>query len=139
VNGDAVIAKVVLGGTLLSNKGVNLPGAELGIPSFTEKDQADLQFGLKAGVDMVAISFVHNANDIQVVRQAIKDMAPERAKLPIIASWSVPKRLKTCTKSSMLRMASWWPAAIWALKLLPLLYRSFRSELSIWPTGMPNW
>jgi pyruvate kinase len=94
VNGDAVIAKVVLGGTLLSNKGVNLPGAELGIPSFTEKDQADLQFGLKAGVDMVAISFVHNANDIQVVRQAIKDMAPERAKLPIIAKLERPEAIE---------------------------------------------
>lgn len=94
VNGDAVEAKVILGGTLFSNKGVNLPGAQLGIPSFTEKDQADLLFGLKAGVDMIAISFVHNAHDVEVVRSAISEMAPERGRVPIIAKLERPEAIE---------------------------------------------
>ena len=53
VKGDSVEAKVILGGTLFSNKGVNLPGASLGIPSFTEKDRADLEFGLQSGIDVL--------------------------------------------------------------------------------------
>src|SRR5690606_26977840 len=62
---DGIIeAEVVLGGILYSHKGVNLPGVSLGIPCFTEKDRADLEFGLQAGVDAVAISFVHTAEDV---------------------------------------------------------------------------
>ncbi len=93
VDGDAVIARVVLGGTLLSNKGVNLPGAALGIPSFTDKDRNDLEFGLQSGVDMVAISFVHEATDIETVRDAIRELSPNKASLPIIAKLERPEAI----------------------------------------------
>ena len=65
-------AKVVLGGLLTSNKGVNLPGTSLDIPGFTEKDQQDLEFGLKNGIDVVAISFVRTAEDVVCVKDFIK-------------------------------------------------------------------
>jgi len=93
VKGDAVIARVVLGGNLTSNKGVNLPGAALGIPSFTEKDRDDLRFGLECGVDMVAISFVQQANDIEMVRSEMHEMAPNKTSLPIIAKLERPEAI----------------------------------------------
>ncbi len=93
VEGDAVTARVVLGGKLSSNKGVNLPGAALGIPSFTEKDRADLEFGLEQGVDMIAISFVHQAEDIETVRAAVRSMAPQKSRLPVIAKLERPEAI----------------------------------------------
>ncbi len=93
VDGDAVITHVVLGGRLLSNKGVNLPGAALGIPSFTEKDRADLEFGLQQGVDMVAISFVQQAEDVETIRAAIRSINPQKALLPVIAKLERPEAI----------------------------------------------
>jgi pyruvate kinase len=91
---NEIEATVVLGGLLTSHKGVNLPGANLKIPGFTPKDQADLIFGMEAGVDLVAISFVHTAQDILTVRKAIKDCAPERADTPIIAKLERPEAIE---------------------------------------------
>ena len=93
VSPDAVEAKVILGGLLKSHKGVNLPRANLNIPSLTEKDLADLAFGLKAGVDIVAISFVRNAADIENVRKTILQLAPERADIPICAKLELPEAI----------------------------------------------
>ena len=92
--GDNVETRVVLGGILKPNKGVNLPGAHLEIPGFTEKDEEDLAFGLHLGIDMVAISFVRSEKDVERVRQAIGRLAPERAKLPIIAKLERPEALE---------------------------------------------
>jgi pyruvate kinase len=96
ITGDRIDAVVVLGGTLKSNKGVNLPGANLTFPSFTEKDRNDLEFGLKQDVDMVAISFVKTAADVETVRQAIQELAPTPAqkKTPIIAKLERPEALE---------------------------------------------
>ena len=95
VNGDRIDAIVVLGGVLKSNKGVNLPGATLTTPIFTEKDQTDLKFGLEKEVDMVAISFVQSSNDIVTVRQAIGKLAKndKSLKTPIIAKLERPEAL----------------------------------------------
>lgn len=95
IDGERIEAVVTLGGTLKSNKGVNLPGANLTMPSFTEKDREDLKFGLEKGVDMVAISFVKKAEDIVTVRNAIKEYAPNdwAAKTPIIAKLERPEAL----------------------------------------------
>ena len=93
VEGDAVRARTVLGGPASSHKGVNLPGAHLDIPAFTEKDEQDLAFGLEHGVDAVAISFVRNARDVARVRQAIAQMSPERADMPLIAKLERPEAL----------------------------------------------
>jgi pyruvate kinase len=85
---------VLLGGDLSSHKGVNLPGAQLTIPGFTEKDKADLAFGLEQGIDAVAISFVCTANDIEIVRQAIREFSPKRSETPIIAKLERPEALE---------------------------------------------
>jgi len=94
INGETVVTKVVIGGVLTSHKGVNLPGAHLGIPSFTEKDREDLEFGLTHDVDYVAISFVETAQDVEIVREAMKEIDPERANTPIIAKLERPEAVK---------------------------------------------
>jgi pyruvate kinase len=93
VAGDAVETKVVTGGTLKPHKGVNLPRAVLDIPSLTEKDEADLAFGLAQGVDAVALSFVRSAHDITRLRQAILRCCPDGTYTPIIAKLERPEAL----------------------------------------------
>lgn len=96
INGDRIEAVVTLGGELKSNKGVNLPGANLTIPIFTDKDRDDLAFGLEKGIDMIAISFVKCAADIDTVRQAVKDLAKNKKaeKTPIIAKLERPEAIE---------------------------------------------
>jgi pyruvate kinase len=62
---------VVVGGEISSNKGVNLPGVEIPIPSLTEKDIGDLEFALELGVDFVALSFVRAAADVRELKERI--------------------------------------------------------------------
>lgn len=94
VKNDTVEARVVTGGKITSNKGVNLPGTDLRIPPFTEKDRKDLEFGLSQNVDCVAISFVERAVDIETVRQAMREMKPEVTPLPIIAKLERPEAIQ---------------------------------------------
>ncbi len=74
-----------------SHKGINLPGSVLPIPGFTEKDREDLAFGLSQGVDAVAISFVRTPQDVDTVRQAIAELAPEQADTLLIAKLERPE------------------------------------------------
>ena len=67
-----VRCKVIFGGVISSNKGVNLPGVPLPIPSLTRKDLDDLDFALELGVDFVALSFVRSASDVQALRTLIE-------------------------------------------------------------------
>src|SRR6185436_148144 len=59
-------------GTVISHKGVNLPGIPLPIPSLTRKDIDDLQFALELGCDFVALSFVRTASDVQALKTLIE-------------------------------------------------------------------
>lgn len=70
--GNHLIAKVIRGGYIFSNKGVNIPKINLNIPVITAKDINDLKFGLKIGVDIVALSFVGSGADIKHLRRIIK-------------------------------------------------------------------
>ena len=74
--------KVIRGGVLRSHKGVNVPGANLSLPSLSHKDKADLRFGIAQGVDYIALSFVRTANDIIATRLFLK---AHGADIPIIA------------------------------------------------------
>ncbi len=64
--------EVIVGGTVTSHKGVNLPGVPLPIPSLTRKDTADLEFALELGVDFVALSFVRSPADVRDLRALIE-------------------------------------------------------------------
>ena len=93
LDGENIFARVILGGNLKSHKGVNLPGSNLDIPVLTAKDLEDLKFGLEAGVDLVAISFVKKASDIEMVRDTMRNMAGNRRIPPIIAKLERPEAI----------------------------------------------
>ena len=82
VNGLDVHCKVIHGGTLSDNKGLNLPDAVLSVSALTDKDRADLDFGLALGVDLVALSFVQTAADLASLRAY---MTAAGATAPVVA------------------------------------------------------
>ena len=71
VKSDRVRCQVKVGGEVSTKKGVNLPTSQLRVSSFTPKDQADLEAGLAAGVDLVALSFVRHEKDMEPVRERL--------------------------------------------------------------------
>lgn len=74
VKGGDVVTKVVNGGLLTSNKGMNLPDTKLSISSVSDKDLHDLDFGIKQGVDFIALSFVRNSKDVISLRKRIEKL-----------------------------------------------------------------
>lgn len=87
--GDSyLMAKVVVGGLLKSRKGVNLPDVEISMSSMTEKDIADLEFGLDEGVDFVALSFVRSARDVQ---ELVSRIRAKRCNAGVIAKIEKPE------------------------------------------------
>ncbi|MEJ2170322.1 MAG: pyruvate kinase [Desulfobacterales bacterium] len=74
VQGAEVHCRVIVGGELRSRKGLNLPGIDLGISAFTDRDHECLKFALENGVDAISQSFVETAADMTAVRQAARDM-----------------------------------------------------------------
>lgn len=85
VQAGEVLCTVRNGGPLSSRKGMNLPGVRVSAPSLTEKDLEDLRFGLEAGVDYVALSFVRSPDDIRQLREAILAQIQPGRIVPIIA------------------------------------------------------
>jgi pyruvate kinase len=94
VTSGEIMALVKSGGRLTSHKGFNLPGIPLDIPGFTEKDKADLAFGMSQHVDMVAISFVRTSGDVEVIRQAMSEMKENYPRPLIIAKLERPEALE---------------------------------------------
>ncbi|MBI1846555.1 MAG: pyruvate kinase [Candidatus Rokubacteria bacterium] len=82
VTPDEVRCRVLVGGRLSDHKGVQLPHAPLPVSCLTDKDRDDLRFGVQAGVDFVAVSFVRSAADIAEVRTFLLE---QRADSPIVA------------------------------------------------------
>ncbi len=78
---DYAITEAIIAGGISDRKGVNVPDVTLPIPAMTEKDKADLQFGLSQGVDWVALSFVQRPEDVAEVRALVKGRAGVLAKL----------------------------------------------------------
>ncbi len=77
VRGDDVECEIVNGGMLGENKGINLPGTVVSVPSITEKDERDLEFGLKHGVDIVAVSFIRTADDVRYVKRRVQQFGSD--------------------------------------------------------------
>jgi pyruvate kinase len=89
-----VVTEVVQGGILKSKKGINLPGANLKIEALTDKDLIDLEFGLSNDIDVLALSFVRSAADINQLREHILKINPEMSKIPIIAKLEHPEAIR---------------------------------------------
>jgi pyruvate kinase len=91
VDGDDVRTRVVQGGILKDKKGINLPGVKVSEPALTQKDRADLAFGLRAGVDFIALSFVRDPAD---VREARRMATVDDLRIPIIAKLEKPEAVE---------------------------------------------
>jgi pyruvate kinase len=91
VRGSDVVCEVVTGGKLSAHKGINLPGVPVSAPSLTEKDRADLAFGLANDVDCVALSFVRTAEDVHALRHLIGEQRRSGGAVPIIAKIEKPQ------------------------------------------------
>ena len=88
VKGSDVVTKVIEPGAVSNNKGINLPGVAVSVPAMSEKDIADLRWGLKAGADFIALSFVRNAEDIKDVHRIMDE---EGRRIPVIAKIEKPQ------------------------------------------------
>jgi pyruvate kinase len=82
ISGGHLDCKVVVGGTITSHKGINLPGTRVSAPTLSDKDREDIRFGVTQGVDYVALSFVRGPDDIRAAKQLI---AAYGGSIPVIA------------------------------------------------------
>ncbi|PNH82944.1 pyruvate kinase [Arthrobacter sp. AFG20] len=83
-----VVAKVTVGGFVSNNKGINLPGVAVNVPALSEKDEDDLRWAMRRGVDLVALSFVRDASDIKRVHEIMDE---EGRRVPVIAKIEKPQ------------------------------------------------
>ena len=83
-----VITKVIEPGAVSNNKGINLPGVAVSVPALAEKDIEDLRWGLKAGADFIALSFVRSADDIKDVHRIMDEVG---IRVPVIAKIEKPQ------------------------------------------------
>ncbi|MFM6971450.1 MAG: pyruvate kinase, partial [Rhodoluna sp.] len=89
---DKVVTTIVeIPGQVSNNKGINLPGVAVNVPALSEKDEEDLRWGIRLGVDMVALSFVRNASDIVRVHEIMNE---EGTHLPVIAKIEKPQAVE---------------------------------------------
>ncbi|MGV8848773.1 MAG: pyruvate kinase [Propionibacteriaceae bacterium] len=83
-----VVCEVVVGGPVSNNKGINLPGVAVSVPALSDKDEDDLRWALRQGVDMIALSFVRSGKDVVAVH---KIMDEEGRRVPVIAKIEKPQ------------------------------------------------
>ena len=91
VDGPRVVTVVREGGRVSNHKGFNLPGAAMSVPAMSEKDREDLRWALRLGVDLVALSFVRDASDIDDVHAI---MTEEGVRLPVFAKIEKPQAVE---------------------------------------------
>lgn len=90
IHGEKVICRVIEGGVLKSRKGVNFPNLQLTLPSLTDKDLKDLEFGLAHQVDWISLSFVRSAEDVLYLKELI---AQRGVVCPVIAKIEKPQAI----------------------------------------------
>ena len=88
VKGNDVVTRVIHPGSVSNNKGLNLPGVAVSVPALSEKDVADLKWGLKAGADFIALSFVRSAADVKDVHRIMDEVG---IRVPVIAKIEKPQ------------------------------------------------
>lgn len=91
VDATKVVTKVVVGGKVSDNKGINLPGVAVNVPALSDKDIDDMRWALRAGVDMIALSFVRSAADFADVARIMEE---EGIRVPVIAKIEKPQAVE---------------------------------------------
>jgi pyruvate kinase len=88
VEGPDVLCVVVEGGEVSNNKGLSLPGVDVSVPALSDKDEEDLRFALHLSVDFIALSFVRRPDDVELVREIMRQ---EDIEVPVIAKLEKPE------------------------------------------------
>ena len=88
--GLEITTRVITGGILNSNKGLNLPRAAFSIPAITEKDREDLAFGIEQGLDWIALSFVRTAEEVLDLKGYIRTLSAFGHQTPVMAKIEKP-------------------------------------------------
>ncbi|MFM7542728.1 MAG: pyruvate kinase [Actinomycetales bacterium] len=91
VDKNSVTTKCLEAGEVSNNKGINLPGVAVSVPAMSEKDESDLRWGLKAGADFIALSFVRSAYDIKAVHAIMDELGLRK---PVIAKIEKPQAVE---------------------------------------------
>lgn len=91
IEAQTIRCRVIEGGELKDRKGVNLPSLDVRLPSMTDKDKQDLEFGLSQGVDMISLSFVRRAEDIQALKALLAQKGAPG--MPVLAKIEKPQAI----------------------------------------------
>ncbi|WP_370411846.1 pyruvate kinase [Streptomyces fradiae] len=91
VDGPRVRTRVVEGGMVSDNKGLNLPGVAVSVPALSEKDVEDLRWALRTGADVIALSFVRSGRDVEDVHRIMDE---EGRRVPVIAKIEKPQAVE---------------------------------------------
>ncbi len=91
VVGPRVRTRVLEGGPVSNNKGINLPGVAVSVPALSEKDKDDLRWALRIGVDMVFLSFVRDAADVEGVHEIMDEVG---RRIPVLAKVEKPQAVE---------------------------------------------
>ncbi len=94
VDKENIYTKVIEGGEISDHKGVNFPNTRLSVPAITEKDKKDLEFGLKNGVDLVALSFVKSPDEVEELRSLMKKYGRIVPIISKIEKWEAVENLE---------------------------------------------
>ena len=86
-----VVCRVTVAGAVSNNKGINLPGVAVSVPALSEKDERDLRWALRQGVDFIALSFVRSADDVKRVHEIMDE---EGIRVPVIAKLEKPQAIE---------------------------------------------
>lgn len=100
IDKENIYTKVIEGGEISDHKGVNFPNTRLSVPAITEKDKKDLQFGLKHGVDLVALSFVKSPDEVEELRNLMKKYGKVVPIISKIEKWEAVENLESIVEVS---------------------------------------
>lgn len=98
VQGGRVRTRVIEGGAVSNNKGINLPGVAVNVPALSEKDEEDLRWAMRTGVDLIALSFVRDPSDIEPVHRIMDEFD---YRLPVIAKLEKPQAIQNLERIVM--------------------------------------
>jgi pyruvate kinase len=95
ISGQDTLSEVVHGGVLAAHQGINLPGVAVSAPALTPKDRDDLAFGVRQGVDYIALSFVRRPEDVAEAKRLVAEHLPKGAPpIPVIAKLEKPEAIE---------------------------------------------
>ncbi|MFN8446473.1 MAG: pyruvate kinase [Caldilineaceae bacterium] len=93
-NSKEIITRIIIGGVLNNNKGMNLPDASLSIPALSVKDLNDARFAIEQQLDFIALSFVRTDEEVKGLKEFIRSNSPNGREIPVISKIEKPEAVK---------------------------------------------